>query len=57
MVGGVIGAQVGIDIGQKLNAVQLRGLLAALVLLVAIRMAVDLALAPSDIYSLEHIGM
>lgn len=55
MIGGVVGAQYGIDIGQKLNAVQLRGLLAGLVLLVAIRMAVDLALKPSDIYSIELI--
>jgi hypothetical protein len=55
MIGGVIGAQLGIDIGQKLNAVQLRGLLAALVLLVAIRMAIDMALPPGDIYSLQRL--
>jgi len=54
MVGGVIGAQYGIDIGQRLNAVQLRGLLAALVLLVALRMAVDLALTPADLYSIQR---
>ncbi|MFZ4806442.1 MAG: sulfite exporter TauE/SafE family protein [Hyphomicrobiaceae bacterium] len=54
MVGGVIGAQYGIDIGQRLNAVQLRGLLAALVLLVALRMAIDLALTPADLYSIQR---
>jgi uncharacterized membrane protein YfcA len=56
MIGGVIGAQFGVDIGQKLNAVQLRGLLAGLVLLVALRMAVDLALTPADLYSLQRLN-
>lgn len=56
MIGGVIGAQFGVDIGQKLNAVQLRGLLAGLVLLVALRMAIDLALTPADLYSLQRIN-
>lgn len=57
MVGGVIGAQFGVDIGQRLNAVQLRGLLAALVLLVALRMAIDLALTPADLYSVERLDL
>jgi hypothetical protein len=56
MIGGVIGAHFGVEIGQRLNAVQLRGLLAALVLLVALRMAVDLALTPADIYSIQRLS-
>lgn len=53
MVGGVIGAHYGVEIGQRLNAGHLRGLLGLLVLMVAARMAVDLALPPSELYSLE----
>lgn len=55
MVGGVIGATFGADVGQRLNAVQLRGLLALLVLLVAVRMAVDLTVGPSDLYSIQAV--
>lgn len=53
MIGGVIGAHYGVEIGQRLNAGHLRGLLGLLVLMVAARMAVDLALPPSELYSLE----
>lgn len=53
MIGGVIGAHYGVEIGQRLNAGHLRGLLGLLVLMVAARMAVDLALQPSELYSLE----
>jgi len=53
MIGGVIGAQYGVDVSQKINVIHLRALLAALVLLVAGRMAVDLALQPSELYSIE----
>lgn len=53
MIGGVIGAHYGVEIGQRLNAGQLRGLLGLLVLMVAARMAVDLALAPVELYTLE----
>ena len=52
MVGGVAGAQYGAKAGQRLRGEQLRALLALLVLAVAIRLAFDLFLTPSDIYSL-----
>jgi uncharacterized protein len=55
MVGGVIGAQVGAIVGQKLNGAQLRFALAALVLLVAVRMAWGLVVQPSELYSLATI--
>ncbi len=53
MVGGVIGAQYGVRLGQNLNAEQLRIFLALLVLGVGIRMLFDLALPPREIYSIE----
>jgi uncharacterized membrane protein YfcA len=52
MAGGVIGAQIGVRLSQRLAAEQLRVLLAILVLAVAVRMTVDLALPPADLYSL-----
>ncbi|WP_095589534.1 sulfite exporter TauE/SafE family protein [Actibacterium ureilyticum] len=52
LVGGVIGAQVGTQIGLKLKAEQLRVLLAGLVLLVCGKLALDLLLQPSELYSL-----
>lgn len=51
MVAGVIGAQYGVRIGQKLRGEQLRALLALLVLAVGARLAVDLVATPGDIYS------
>jgi uncharacterized membrane protein YfcA len=53
MVGGVIGAQFGARAGQKMRAERLRLLLGALVLAVGLRFAVDLVLAPQDIYSIR----
>jgi uncharacterized protein len=52
MVAGVIGAQYGVRVGQRLRAEQLRALLALLVLAVGVRLAVDLVLPPKDIYSI-----
>lgn len=52
MIGGVIGAQFGAVAGEKLKGEQLRFLLAALVLLVALRMAWSLIAAPAELYSL-----
>lgn len=51
-IGGVIGAQVGTRIGVKLPAEQLRILLAVLVLGVCCKLALDLLLQPTEIYSL-----
>ena len=51
MVAGVIGAQYGVRVGQRLRGEQLRALLGLLVLAVGLRLAVDLVATPSDIYS------
>jgi len=56
MVGGTIGAQFGASAGQYLRGEQLRFLLAALVLAVAIRFAVSLILAPANPFSMAVVG-
>jgi len=53
MIGGVIGAQFGARMGQKLRGDQLRLLLALLVLLVGLRFAVNLVLTPEELYSIS----
>ena len=55
MVGGVIGAQFGAQIGQRLRGEQLRALLGLLILAVGIRFAVELVLTPADPYTLRVI--
>jgi uncharacterized protein len=50
-VGGVIGAQIGGRLGAKLPGEQLRVLLAALILFVAIRLAWELGTRPAELYS------
>jgi uncharacterized membrane protein YfcA len=57
MVAGVIGAQYGVRVGQKLRGEQLRALLALLVLAVGIRLAVGLIVTPDDVYSVAVGGM
>ena len=56
VIGGVVGAQFGVRMGQNLKGEQLRALLAALVLAVAIRLAFGLILRPSELYSLTPLG-
>lgn len=56
MIGGVIGAQFGAVAGERLRGEQLRFLLAALVLLVCLRMLWGLVAEPSELYSLS-IGL
>ena len=56
LIGGVIGAQVGTRIGVKMKAEQLRILLAGLVLLVCGKLAFDLLVQPSELYSLGAGG-
>jgi uncharacterized protein len=56
MIGGVVGAQFGAAAGEKLKGEQLRFLLAALVLLVAVRLAYELVTRPVDLYSLAPIA-
>lgn len=54
MFGGVVGAQYGAKVGQKLRGEQLRALLAGLVLLVALRLAFTLFVTPTELYSLSR---
>ena len=56
ILGGVIGAQIGTRLGARLRAEQMRILLALLVIAVAAKIALDLVLTPSELYSLsgEH---
>lgn len=56
LVGGVVGAQIGTRIGLKLKAEQLRILLAMMVLLVCGKLALDLLLQPTELYSLGKSG-
>ncbi|MDF2999803.1 MAG: hypothetical protein K0R27_5440 [Xanthobacteraceae bacterium] len=51
MVGGTIGAQFGSRAGQSMKAENLRLLLGLLVLAVGIRVAVDQATKPADLYA------
>ncbi len=53
-IGGVIGAQYGAVAGRRLRGEQLRALLAALVLLVAIRLGYGLFVRPDEIFSLAN---
>ena len=56
IAGGVIGAQIGVGLGEQMKAEQLRAALAFLVLAVAVRMAFDLVATPSDLFSLQAPG-
>ena len=56
LVGGVVGAQIGARLGQKLRGEQLRGLMALMVLAVAIKLAIDLVITPADLYSIGGGG-
>ena len=56
LVGGVVGAQIGTVIGARMPAEQLRVLLAALVLVVCGKLAFDLLLQPTELYSLGDAG-
>ena len=51
IAGGVIGAQFGASAGEKLRGEHLRMMLAALVLIVALRIAFDLVVMPAELYS------
>ena len=52
LIGGVVGAQFGTRIGMKLKAEQLRILLAGLVLMVCLKLAFDLLIEPSELFSI-----
>jgi uncharacterized membrane protein YfcA len=52
IIGGVIGTQIGTRMGQLLRGEYLRGLLAAIVLAMAIKLAWDLVATPLDLFSI-----
>jgi uncharacterized protein len=56
MVAGVIGAQYGVRVGQRLRGEQLRALLALLVLAVGVRLAIQLVIPPDDFFSIALDG-
>ena len=56
MVGGVIGAQFGARMGQKMSGERLRLLLGLLVFAVGLRFAYELVVKPEDLYSLRYLG-
>ncbi len=56
LIGGVIGAQIGTRIGVRMKAEQLRVLLAIMVLVVCGKLAFDLLVMPSELYSLSAEG-
>ncbi len=56
LVGGVIGAQIGTRIGLKLKAEQLRIMLAIMVLAVCGKLALDLLIQPSELFSVGAGG-
>ncbi|MBS0473852.1 MAG: sulfite exporter TauE/SafE family protein [Proteobacteria bacterium] len=55
LVGSVSGAQVGAQLAQKIPAERLRFVLAALVLLIALRMALGLGWRPDEIYTVAPL--
>jgi uncharacterized membrane protein YfcA len=55
LIGGVIGAQFGARAGALLRGDQLRGLLALMVLAVAIKIGFDVIVTPVDLYSLGEV--
>ena len=57
MIAGVIGAQYGVRVGQKLRGEQLRALLALLVLAVGVRLAIALVVRPEDLFSVAVGGV
>ncbi len=56
MVGGVIGAQFGAIIGQRLRGEQLRALLALIVLGVGLKLFIDLIIQPDELFSVTRMG-
>ncbi|WP_281984585.1 sulfite exporter TauE/SafE family protein [Thalassorhabdomicrobium marinisediminis] len=56
LIGGVIGAQIGTRIGVKMKAENLRILLALMVLAVCGKLALDLLLTPTELYSIGEGG-
>lgn len=55
VIGGVVGAQYGVRAAEKLPAEQLRALLAALLLLIGLRLGYELISPPEDLYSITEV--
>ena len=53
LIGGVVGAQIGVRLATKVRADVLRMALAVVVLMIAFRLALGLGWQPSEIYSIE----
>jgi len=53
VAGGVVGAQFGVGVGSRLRAEELRVVLAALLVIIAVRLLAGLVLTPSDLYSVS----
>lgn len=53
MVGGVIGAQFGAQVGTRLRGEQLRALLGLLILAVGVRFAIDLVITPAEPFTIS----
>jgi uncharacterized protein len=53
IIGGVVGAQYGQRLGRRLRAEQLRGLLALLILAMAVKLCADLVVEPKELYSID----
>jgi uncharacterized membrane protein YfcA len=56
MLSGVVAAQYGVRVGQRLKAEHLRALLAIMILAVGARLAIDLFVRPANVYSIAHTG-
>jgi len=52
VIGGVIGAPIGVKVGSYLKGEQLRGLLALIVLLVCLKLVFELTLHPRDLFTI-----
>jgi uncharacterized membrane protein YfcA len=57
IAGGVVGAQFGVRYGERLRSDWMRLCLAALILLICARLAVDLVFAPADPFNLLVEGV
>ena len=55
VIGGVVGAQYGVRAAEKLPAEQLRALLAAILLLIGLRLGYDLVTTPADPFSVVDV--
>lgn len=56
VIGGVIGAQYGVRAAERLPGEQLRALLAALLLLIGLRLGYDLFTPPVDVFSVSDVS-